>query len=73
MRVMSSKTPTTRRRPSGAGFGRPQSLARDAGAGGILKNEGIGFDTDGLVRADAMHRRRDEELAEARPEIRRKF
>ena len=28
---------------------RPQSLARDAGAGGILKNTGILFETDGLT------------------------
>ena len=32
-----------------AGFDRPQSLARDPGAGGILKNTGILFETDGLT------------------------
>lgn len=32
-----------------AGFDRPQSLARDAGAGGILKNTGLVFETDGLT------------------------
>jgi hypothetical protein len=32
-----------------AGFDRPQSLIRDAGAGGILKNTGILFETDGLT------------------------
>lgn len=32
-----------------AGFDRPQSVARDPGAGGILKNTGINFETDGLT------------------------
>ncbi|MBI3708049.1 MAG: hypothetical protein HY246_10280 [Proteobacteria bacterium] len=32
-----------------AGFDRPQSLARDPGAGGVLKNTGINFETDGLT------------------------
>ena len=32
-----------------AGFDRPQSLIRDAGAGGILLNTGILFETDGLT------------------------
>lgn len=32
-----------------AGFDRPQSLLRDQGAGGILKNTGINFETDGLT------------------------
>ena len=32
-----------------AGFDRPQSLLRDAGAGGVLKNTGILFETDGLT------------------------
>lgn len=32
-----------------AGFDRPQSAARDAGAGGVLKNTGILFETDGLT------------------------
>ncbi len=32
-----------------AGFDRPQSLARGAGAGGVLKNTGINFETDGLT------------------------
>ncbi len=32
-----------------AGFNRPQSAARDAGAGGPLKNTGILFETDGLT------------------------
>ena len=32
-----------------AGFDRPQSLARDAGAGGVLKNTGLLFETDGLT------------------------
>ncbi len=32
-----------------AGFDRPQSAARAAGAGGILKNTGINFETDGLT------------------------
>ena len=31
------------------GVDRPQSVARDAGAGGILKNTGILFETDGLT------------------------
>ena len=31
------------------GSDRPNSLARDAGAGGILKNTGINFETDGLT------------------------
>ena len=31
------------------GEGRPQSLARDAGAGGLLKNTGINFETDNLT------------------------
>ncbi len=31
------------------GSGRPQSLARAAGAGGILRNTGINFETDGLT------------------------
>ena len=31
------------------GIDRPQSLARDAGAGGVLKNTGINFETDGLT------------------------
>jgi len=33
-----------------AGFGRPQSLARDPEAGGLLKNTGILFESDGLTR-----------------------
>ena len=32
-----------------AGFGRPQSLLRNADAGGILFNTGINFETDGLT------------------------
>jgi hypothetical protein len=32
-----------------AGFDRPQSLARDLGAGGLLRNTGILFETDGLT------------------------
>jgi hypothetical protein len=32
-----------------AGFDKPQSVARAAGAGGILKNTGINFETDGLT------------------------
>jgi len=32
-----------------AGFDRPQSAARAGGAGGILKNTGINFETDGLT------------------------
>lgn len=32
-----------------AGFDRPQSVARDPGAGGVLKNTGINFETDGLT------------------------
>jgi len=32
-----------------AGFDKPQSLARDPGAGGILKNTGILFETDALT------------------------
>jgi hypothetical protein len=31
------------------GDGTPQSVARDAGAGGILKNTGLSFETDGLT------------------------
>jgi hypothetical protein len=32
-----------------AGFGRPQSLARDPDAGGLLRNTGILFESDGLT------------------------
>lgn len=32
-----------------AGFNKPQSLARAAGAGGILVNTGLSFETDGLT------------------------
>lgn len=32
-----------------AGFDRPQSLARNGNAGGILRNTGINFETDGLT------------------------
>ena len=32
-----------------AGFGRPQSLARDLGAGGVLKNTGLNFEQDALT------------------------
>ena len=32
-----------------AGFDRPQSLARDAALGGVLKNTGINFETDNLT------------------------
>ena len=32
-----------------AGFDRPQSVARAAGAGGVLLNTGINFETDGLT------------------------
>ena len=32
-----------------AGFGSPQSVARAGGAGGILRNVGINFETDGLT------------------------
>ena len=32
-----------------AGWDRPQSLVRAAGAGGVLKNTGINFETDGLT------------------------
>lgn len=31
------------------GHDRPQSLARDFGAGGVLKNTGVNFETDGLT------------------------
>ncbi|QDS87157.1 hypothetical protein EC9_13340 [Rosistilla ulvae] len=31
-----------------AGFGRPQSVARAAAAGGVLRNTGINFETDGI-------------------------
>ena len=31
------------------GFGRPQSVARAGGAGGVLRNTGINFETDGLT------------------------
>lgn len=31
------------------GSKKPQSLARDFGAGGVLRNTGINFDTDGLT------------------------
>ncbi len=31
------------------GYGRPQSVARAVGAGGILRNTGINFETDGLT------------------------
>jgi len=37
-----------------AGFDKPQSLARAAGAGGILKNTGILFETDGLTGYPAL-------------------
>lgn len=33
-----------------AGFGRPQSVARAGNAGGILRNTGINFETDGVTR-----------------------
>jgi hypothetical protein len=36
------------------GFDRPQSLIRDPGAGGILKNTGILFETDGLTLFPTM-------------------
>jgi hypothetical protein len=36
------------------GFDRPQSLIRDPGAGGILKNTGILFETDGLTGFPTM-------------------
>ncbi|MEX2214695.1 MAG: hypothetical protein WD768_11235 [Phycisphaeraceae bacterium] len=36
------------------GVDKPQSLARDAGAGGILKNTGILFETDGLTGFPTM-------------------
>lgn len=32
-----------------AGFGTPESLARDGGAGGVLKNTGINFEADALT------------------------
>ena len=32
-----------------AGFGRPQSVARQANAGGVLQNTGINFETDGVT------------------------
>jgi hypothetical protein len=32
-----------------AGFGRPQSVARAGGSGGVLRNTGILFETDGLT------------------------
>lgn len=32
-----------------AGFGRPQSVARAGAAGGVLRNTGINFETDGLT------------------------
>ncbi len=31
------------------GYNKPQSLARDFGAGGVLKNTGVNFETDGLT------------------------
>jgi hypothetical protein len=37
-----------------AGFDRPQSLARAAGAGGVLLNTGINFETDGITGFPAM-------------------
>jgi len=40
-----------------AGFGSPQSLARDADAGGVLKNTGINFQTDGLTGFPALDAR----------------
>ncbi len=36
------------------GFDKPQSLIRDPGAGGILKNSGILFETDGLTGFPTM-------------------
>ena len=36
------------------GFDRPQSLIRDPGAGGILKNTGILFETDGMTLYPTM-------------------
>ena len=32
-----------------SGFGRPQSIARAGGTGGILRNTGITFETDGVT------------------------
>ena len=32
-----------------AGFGRPQSVARQGGVGGVLRNTGINFETDGVT------------------------
>ncbi len=37
-----------------AGFDRPQSLARAAGAGGVLLNTGINFETDGITGFPTM-------------------
>ena len=37
-----------------AGFGRPQSLARDLGAGGVLKNTGLNFEQDALTAFPAL-------------------
>lgn len=37
-----------------AGFDKPQSLARDPGAGGVLKNTGILFETDGLTGSPTL-------------------
>ena len=37
------------------GSGRPQSVARAAGAGGILRNTGINFETDGLTNYPTLN------------------
>lgn len=37
------------------GSGRPQSVARAGGAGGILKNTGINFETDGLTQYPTLN------------------
>jgi hypothetical protein len=38
-----------------AGFGHPQSLARNAGAGGVLKNTGINFEGDALTAFPSLN------------------
>ncbi|MEA2490026.1 MAG: hypothetical protein QOH21_1818 [Acidobacteriota bacterium] len=40
-----------------AGFNNPQSLARNADAGGVLRNTGINFESDGLTRYPTLDAR----------------
>ncbi len=48
------------------GYGRPQSVARAAGSGGILRNTGINFESDNLTGYPTLDRLQDRMLMEAR-------